>query len=535
MRRNLLAVFLGLLFLQFTAATARPQSIQIPEGWSSSQDGANITYTPGNLPAGKKFAMTVFPAESLQGQDLTVWFTQHVQADLRQRNVPALQTAPQQGANGLVSETLSFRDKTGQNWTFIYAAAQNSGGPAEFCAMISNLPQSSLATYLTPAGKLFGESVALARSGGNPSAATGAAQPIPAEPAQAQVNSGAPSVVPLLAESKDNTLAFKQKYAGRNVTLTGAINGTYGNAQWDRHGLILRGKFQEDGSVYCDLAPNQADVTQQVAKDQLVTVAARFDTKRVYWELEDRMQYSHNRDVQLESCRVVDFHPATPGDMTYPEAKPLGPSSSPLSGLYYHTQIQAEIGFTSSTIWSFYFFSPDGHVYAGFPRNGTLDQFDFAAAAKSGPKLVGYYRVTGDRIDFVWAAGRKPENSKFARSGEGLTFSGWGWTRLDTNSKNFRPNWLAGTYRFQMGGSSAVASKFYTFKADGTFAAAVSSAVLARAAVPQANQSQSSNAGGTYTLSGTTVTMKFADGRTEQHTALPFADSVLVDGTLFFK
>jgi hypothetical protein len=539
MRRNLLTVFLGLLFLQFITATARPQSIQLPEGWSSSQDGANITYTPGNLPTGNQFAMTVFPAESLQGQDLTGWFTQHVQADLRQRNVSAQETRPQQGANGLLSEILSFRGKGGRNWTLVYAAAQNSAGLAEFCVMISNLPQSSVATYLTPAGKLFGESVGMARSGGNPTAAagavtpTGTAQPKPSSP---QVNSGASSsVVPLLAEAKGNILAFKQKYAGRTVTLTGALNGTYGRAQWETHGLILRGKFEEDGRVYCDLAPNQAGVTQQVATDQLVTVAARFDTKRVYWELEDRMRYSHNRDVQLESCRVVDFRPATPGDMTYPEPKPLGPSSPPLSGLYYHTQIQTGIGFTSSTIWSYYFFSPDGHVYAGFPRNGTLDQFDFAAAAKSEPKLVGYYRVTGDGIDFVWVGGRKPEHSKFARDGDGLTFSGWGWMRLDTNSKNFRPNWLVGTYRFQMGGSSAIAFRFYTFKADGTFTASVSSAVLARAAVPQANQSQSSNAGGTYTLSGTTVTMKFADGRSERHTALPYADSVLVDGTLFFK
>jgi hypothetical protein len=76
-------VFLGLLFLQLTAATARPQSIQVPEGWSSSQDGANITYTPEDLPAGNKFATTEFPAESLQGRDLMGWFDQHAQADLR--------------------------------------------------------------------------------------------------------------------------------------------------------------------------------------------------------------------------------------------------------------------------------------------------------------------------------------------------------------------------------------------------------------------------------------------------------------------
>jgi hypothetical protein len=143
--------------------------------------------------------------------------------------------------------------------------------------------------------------------------------------------------------------------------------------------------------------------------------------------------------------------------------------------------------------------------------------------------------VTGDRIDFVWAAGRKPESSKFARNGDSLTLLGSAWTLLDTNPKNFRPNWLVGTYRFQMGGQVAIAAKFYTFKPDGTFTAAGSSAVIASTGVPQANRAQSSSAAGTYTLSGTTVTMKFADGRTEQHTALPYADSVLLDGTLFFK
>ena len=317
MHRNLLTVFLALLFLQFTARTARPQSIQIPEGWSSSQDGANITYTPGNLPAGNKFAMSVSPAESLQGQDLTGWFTQHAQADLQQRGAAAKLTTPQRNPSGLVSETLSFRDQSGQNWTLIYAAAQNPAGLAEFCVMLSNLPQSSFLTYLTPAGKLFGESVALALTGGNPSAAigpatpTGPAQPLPAAPAPSGVNSGVPSLAPLLVEAKGNALAFKQKYAERPVTLTGAITGTYGTTQWERHGLILRGKFGEDGSVYCDLAPNEIAVTQQVAKNQLVTVAARF-ASRVYWELEDRQRYSHNRDLQLEYCRVVDFHPPTP-------------------------------------------------------------------------------------------------------------------------------------------------------------------------------------------------------------------------------
>jgi hypothetical protein len=47
---------------------------------------------------------------------------------------------------------------------------------------------------------------------------------------------------------------------------------------------------------------------------------------------------------------------------------------------------------------------------------------------------------------------------------------GQNWTLLYAAAQNpAGPNWLVGTYRFQMGGSEAIAAKFYTFKADGTF------------------------------------------------------------------
>lgn len=70
----------------------------------------------------------------------------------------------------------------------------------------------------------------------------------------------------------------------------------------------------------------------------------------------------------------------------------------------------------SETSWYFYLFSPDGRVYAGCPPNGELDHFDFSAAAVKEPRLTGYYRVQGSRVEFVWAGARKPERSEF-RSG----------------------------------------------------------------------------------------------------------------------
>jgi hypothetical protein len=138
MYRILLTVFLGFMFLHLATSNVKAQTIQLPEGWSVSQAGANKIYKPANLPEGITFSMTVFPAEDLQGKDLLNWLTQHIQADLQQRGVQAQLTPPQRGASGLASEMLQFHDKRGQTWTFLYGAAQSprwrptSRRPAKF-------------------------------------------------------------------------------------------------------------------------------------------------------------------------------------------------------------------------------------------------------------------------------------------------------------------------------------------------------------------------------------------------------------------
>jgi hypothetical protein len=356
--------------------------------------------------------------------------------------------------------------------------------------------------------------------------------------AQSRGVTGAISAVSLLAEAKQASVtAFHQKYAGRSVTFTGIVDWTYGSNIFPTHGIVLMGKFHDDGDVFCDLLPSEINAVKQVTKDQLITITGRFDPKRVYFEDENTIQYNHNRNVKLVSCKVLDFHASAPSDMQFPEPKPLGPSSPALSGLYMHSQFQVQAGFSSRTDWYFYFFSPDGHVYADCPRNGELDHFDFAAAAKKEPRLVGYYRVSGNRIEFVWFAGRKPESSEFGQKGSSLNFLGDTWDRADTDTGKQRPNWIVGTYRFQIGMAlqnvSALNSSFYTWKADGTFTAATSGGAGTSAGVPQANTSHSSRAGGTYTLSGTMLTLKFSDGRVERHTAFPYGKSIFLDGTMF--
>lgn len=165
MHRTLLAVALGLVFFHLTASDGCSQTVQLPEGWSASADGAGTAYMPANLRAGNRFVMTIHPAENLGGRDLMSWFPQRVETDLRQRGVSAKQTTPQRSPQGSVSEMLTFRDQGGQNWMLYYVAAQNAGGLAQFGVAISNLPPASLPMYFTPAGNIFGQSLAMAPIG----------------------------------------------------------------------------------------------------------------------------------------------------------------------------------------------------------------------------------------------------------------------------------------------------------------------------------------------------------------------------------
>src|SRR5579862_1998104 len=115
LRSSVANALLAFLFVHFMTSTARSQTNQLPEGWSTSKDGPNTIYKPTNLPDGNTFSMTVFPAEDLRGGDLPGWLAQHVEADLHQRGVSARLSPPQRGSSGLVSETLHFQDRRGQD------------------------------------------------------------------------------------------------------------------------------------------------------------------------------------------------------------------------------------------------------------------------------------------------------------------------------------------------------------------------------------------------------------------------------------
>jgi hypothetical protein len=392
------------LVLLGSVSLALAQSTSAPEGWTVSQNGANLVYAPTQVPAGGTFTLTIEPPAALGGQDLNAWMTPRIQTDMSRRGAPAKAVTPQQVQGGALTAIQSYRDGSGKNWTMVYFAAPLSGGQAQFGYMQSNLPVSSAVAYFRTAGTIFGKSVAAERTSPTPSTQTPSSAP-----SNARVATG------------------------------------------DGHGL-----------------------------------------------------------------------PATA-------------SKSSLTGLYFRSQFQVMIGMGSRYDWYFYLFSPEGRVYNGFPAAGTLDHFDFAAAAVRDPKNTGTYHISGNRIDFSWGGGRKPESSPYVINPEEVEFLGEHWRPADTDPRKQAPNWLRGTFRYQMGasvgGSSGMSQVWYTFQPDGTFQGSTSAAVLAGAPVPQANRSRNTQGSGTFQLSGTTLSLQYTDGRTVQHTVFPYGKAIFLDGT----
>jgi hypothetical protein len=178
-------------------------------------------------------------------------------------------------------------------------------------------------------------------------------------------------------------------------------------------------------------------------------------------------------------------------------------------------------------------------VYEGCPANGTLDHFDFPAAAIREPTKTGTYRANGDRIELVWGGGRKPESSPLRFSSDEVDFLGEHWTRADTVAETRNADWLVGSFRHQIGGSvggvSGINQNWYTFRTDGTFENAGSSAAMTTAPVPQANRSHPTQASGRYDLNGTTLTLRYADGYTVQRTVFRYGQSIFIDCTPFIR
>jgi hypothetical protein len=119
----------------------------------------------GQSPTPKTFPVDRPAARSLAGQPLKAWFTAQVQADLQERGTEAHLINPQTSPDGHPPITGSDRDRTGQNWTAVYAAAHARPDRAQICSMISDLLPQEMKPYIRSGATIFGETVKQAHGG----------------------------------------------------------------------------------------------------------------------------------------------------------------------------------------------------------------------------------------------------------------------------------------------------------------------------------------------------------------------------------
>lgn len=159
----------------------------------------------------------------------------------------------------------------------------------------------------------------------------------------------------------------------------------------------------------------------------------------------------------------------------------------------------------------------EGGKIAIDPREG-VDPFDFETAAKKSPKTVGKFTVAGNSFLVTWAGTSAPQkvpvefqNGKFSAYDGGLV------TKADAYAKDQKLN---ATYAGLGTTANVSASRTLTLTSDGkytmTLVGGVRSIPGAKAGIAETTEK------GKYQLSGNTLTLTSADGKSTKHTVLPF-------------
>jgi hypothetical protein len=143
----------------------------------------------------------------------------------------------------------------------------------------------------------------------------------------------------------------------------------------------------------------------------------------------------------------------------------------------------------------------DGSVYKDL--NVSPYDLDVKSSRESEPEKWGRWRYVGKQIQIQWNGSGKTEE--------------WGESQWQAATPAKKIDRLAGWYSSQItGGNGSVAGNAisgFTFTADGHFSTGGSSSVLAGI---YSRSSQSKSLGGTYTLDGYSIELRFDDGRVER-------------------
>ncbi|MBV9658634.1 MAG: lipocalin family protein [Verrucomicrobia bacterium] len=160
-----------------------------------------------------------------------------------------------------------------------------------------------------------------------------------------------------------------------------------------------------------------------------------------------------------------------------------------------------------------------GDRIAWNPRGG-VDPFDFAAAEKNDPKNVGHFKVNGDKLEVTWGGGRAAQSLPLEYDKGQLSALDGGLISKAAAYK--KDEHLDAVFSGSIGTANVSAARTLTLTKSGQFTMSALGDVTLPRSTGGGSASSESNTQGTYTLSGNTLTLHFADGKTEKHTVIPF-------------
>lgn len=156
---------------------------------------------------------------------------------------------------------------------------------------------------------------------------------------------------------------------------------------------------------------------------------------------------------------------------------------------------------------SWIYLDEDGNIVRN-PKHG-VNPVDWAKEKQDNAKNTGTYKLQGDKLEISWSDGKtaswgiEKEKGKFSIIDGGIT------TIQDPMPQDYR---IEGQYASSVVLPNVASSHTIVFGKDGSF----SSGRLGTVTTPDVTGSSSSEAKGTYDISGNTLTMKFSDGRVEK-------------------
>ncbi len=211
-----------------------------------------------------------------------------------------------------------------------------------------------------------------------------------------------------------------------------------------------------------------------------------------------------------------------------------------LNGLYFQISSLAVGGRMQMTFY-YYYFLPDGHVFYGIPPGGTVKPEptgeDVAALMKAAPKNLGVYKVSGDQITIQFPGGKpRIDKRSIQKNGDvGTIVVNATWTIRQgrfKDSQTFDARYattstlMHGGDESHGGGDKITVSGLKTldFHADGTFTGAGATDLAVTSRTLHTGSGSKSADQGKYQISGNTLTMIHADGKTETLTVFPQPD-----------